>query len=447
MTRQTRFNGLTAAVLLVCSAFLPGCGPGRQQAENFTVAAVPAALVEGQVKVWSWNTAAKSLQALTPAFEKQDPHVRVSVDMTGARMQTRLMLSLIAGVGAPDVSQLFSTDAPHYIATGRLTDLTSVAAKYRSQFPPALWADCTLHGRVYAIPWDIGPCAVYYKRSLFRKYGIDPAKIETWADYIAAGQQIVQRSGGRTKMLALGPNDLQALFEILIQQTGGQVFDGQGHIAVDSPQTRQALAVIRQMRQAGICSDVPAYSQEWMAGFSGDSLATYPSAVWLAGTIKDTAGDYAGRQGDWGVFRLPAVVPGGLRVANSGGSVLVIPSESQNKAAAWAFIEYALCTRAGQSAQYQNFDLFPAFLPALTAPAFDQPDPFFGGQRVARLFATDVSKIPPLNRTASWAEASGYLSQDLSHWAATGMPEGDILAPLAQKLSSRLDVPVAAGGG
>ena len=66
--------------------------------------------------------AAKSLQALTPAFEKQDPHVRVTVDMTGARMQTRLMLSLIAGAGAPDVSQLFSTDAPHYIATGRLTD-------------------------------------------------------------------------------------------------------------------------------------------------------------------------------------------------------------------------------------------------------------------------------------------------------------------------------------
>ena len=53
-----------------------------------------------------------------------------------------------------------------------------------------------MNGHVYAIPWDIGPCAVYYRRSIFRKYGIDPGKIETWSDYIAAGRMIVRESGG-----------------------------------------------------------------------------------------------------------------------------------------------------------------------------------------------------------------------------------------------------------
>ena len=315
--------------------------------------------------------------ASCPRLRAETSAVKVNVDMTGARMQTRLMLSLAAGVGAPDVSQFELTDAPRYIATGRLTDLTPVAAKYKTRFPASLWDNCTLNGRVYAIPWDIGPCAVFYKRDLFRRYGIDPDKIETWDDYIEAGKEILRKSGGRTKMLPLGSNSLRPMFEMLIQQNGGQVFDDQGRIAINSPQTRQALALLQKMRAAGICSDIALWSQEFLAGLNDESIATYPIAIWFAGTIKDTVKDYAGKKAEWGVFRLPAITPGGLRVANLGGSVLVIPEQCQNKAAAWAFVEYALCTNEGQIAQYRNMSLFPAFLPAMQNPDAGRTRPVF----------------------------------------------------------------------
>ena len=403
---------------------------------------VAAERLQGDITVWSWNIAAKSLQHLAPDFERQHPAVKVNVDMTGARMQTRLMLSLAAGVGAPDVSQFELTDAPRYIATGRLTDLTPVAAKYKTMFPASLWDNCTWHGRVYAIPWDIGPCAVFYKRDLFRRYGIDPAKIATWDDYIAAGQEILRKSGGRTKMLPLGSNSLRQMFELLIQQSGGQVFDDQGRIAINSPQTRQALAVIQKMRKAGICSDVALWSQEFLAGLNDESIATYPIAVWFAGTIRDSAKDFAGKKADWGVFRLPAITPGGLRVANLGGSVLVIPAQCRNKAAAWAFVEYALCTKEGQTAQYRSMSLFPAFLPAMQSADLNEPDAFFGGQRVVGLFATDVTKITRLNRTPFWGEAARYLDQELSHWAASGMQGEGFFDNLEQKMRRRLDLPI-----
>ena len=398
---------------------------------------------KGEITVWSWNIAAKSLHHLAPIFEQQHPSVKVDVDMTGARMQSRLMLSLAAGVGAPDVSQFELSDAPRYIATGRLTDLTPVAAKYKALFPAAQWDNCTWHGRVYAIPWDVGPCAVFYKRDLFHRYGIDPAKIETWDDYIEAGKEIVRKSGGRTKMLPLGSNSLRPMFEMLIQQNGGQVFDEQGRIAINSPQTRQALAVIQTMRTAGICSDITLWSQEFLAGLNDESIATYPIAIWFAGTIKDTVKDYAGKKAEWGVFRLPAITPGGLRVANLGGSVLVIPAQCRNKAAAWAFVEYALCTNEGQIAQYRSMSLFPAFLPAMQSPDLDDPDPFFGGQRVVRLFATNVTKISRLNRTPAWGEAMRYLDQELSHWAASGMASEGFFENLEQKLQRRLGLPLA----
>jgi lactose/L-arabinose transport system substrate-binding protein len=422
-----------------------GCSytPAAVSAPPLTAASVEdPARISGTLNVWSWNIAAKSLQKLTPGFESQYSHVHVNVDMTGANMQARLLLSLASNVGAPDVSQLQTQEAPRYTVTGKLADLTAVAAPYAKDFPAGLWHNCVYRGRIYAIPWDMGPCAVYYKRDLFAKYGVDPNSIETWDDFIEAGKTILQKSHGQTKMLPLDETSLMNMFELLVQQAGGQIFDDQGRVAVNSPQSKQVLNLIQKMIQAGIGSNVKMWGQEFMAGLSNDTIATYPIAAWFAGTIKDAAPDYGGKKESWGVFRLPAMVKGGPRISNLGGSVLVIPAQCRNKAAAWAFIRYALCTREGQLAQYRNENLFPAYLPALQDPVFDAPDPFFGGQRIGRLFATDVTDLPLLNRTPDWMETVTYVNQSLSKWVDEGM-KTDALAELEQKLHRRLGDEIA----
>ncbi len=444
MNQTTRLNlPATLIGLLAATGLLSGC------ASNPAVNAPPLTAQEatqpakGTITVWSWNIAAKALQDISPSFQQMNPGAHVNVDITGASMQTRFMLSLAADVGAPDVSQLQITDAPHYMATGKLADLTAVAAKYQSKFPASRWAECVMNGHVYAIPWDLGPVAIFYKRNIFKEYNINPSSIHTWADYIAAGKKIVALSHGKTKMLALGISGLADMFEIFLQQTHGQVFDDSGRIAVNSPQAHEALQMMRQIHAAGITSDINAYSQEWMAGFNDSSLATYPGAVWLGGIIKDSQTHYDTSTTKWGVFRLPAIQRGGVHVANLGGSVLVIPKQCANKTAAWAFVKYALCTKAGQLMQYEKESLYPSYMPALKSHVMDKPDPFFGGQPVGRLFATDVQKIWRINRTANWAEAESYIQQDLSQWAAAGMPHNHLLANLALSLHQRLDVPLA----
>ena len=177
----------------------------------------------------------------------------------------------------------------------------------------------------------MGPCAVYYKRDLFRGTALTRPGSTPGTTTSGPGRRSCASPAGAPRCCRSAPTTCGRCSRLLIQQTGGQVFDDQGRIAINSPQARQALAIIRRMRQAGICSDIPPTSQEWMAGFNDDSIATYPGAVWLAGTIKDTVGDYAGKKADWGVFRLPAVAPGGLHVANLGGSVLVIPAQCREQ--------------------------------------------------------------------------------------------------------------------
>jgi lactose/L-arabinose transport system substrate-binding protein len=432
-------------ILIAIGVVLYGC-VGAPTAHDTTPLYEPnRSAVAGDLHIWSWNIAAEALKAISPAYEATYPHVKVNVDMTGADMTMRFMLSLAAGTGAPDVSQLQMTDVPRYIATGCLTDLTPVAAKYKNSFPPSLWKTCVSHGKVYAIPWDMGPCAVFYKRAIFAKYGVDPDSIKTWDDFIKVGEMIQQKSGGKTKMMPLASGDIAAFFSIILEQAGGQVFDAEGRIAVDSTQGGQALAVLRKLIRSGICLNVGMYTPEWMAGMNDDSVATYPGAVWLGGMMADSVTDGPGKNKVFGVFRLPAVVPGGLRVANQGGSVLVIPLQSKQREAAWSFIEYALCTQAGQNEQFAKKSLFPSYLPAIRGKVVSAPEVFYGNERAGAVFAEDVTKIPHTNMTPQWQEAQDYVYQDLTHWEATGMNDPHVLKNLAQKLSQRLGQPIAPG--
>lgn len=397
--------------------------------------------VRGEIQIWAWNIAAASLNELAPGFEKQYPNCHIHVNMTGTNLQSRFLLSLSAGVGAPDISQLQAREAPRYGITGKLTDLTPVAAKYEKDFAPSFWRDCVYEGRIYAIPWDIGPCAVFYKRHIFTQYGIDPERIETWDDFIAAGMTLLEKSQGKTKMMCIPTGLMTDLFEILLQQNGCQIFDEEGRIAIYSPQTVEMMDLLRKLIQSGIGANITLFGHAFLASLKTDTVATYPMAAWLGGTIRDYA---PGTSGDWGVFRLPSFRPGGLRTSNLGGSVLVIPDQCAQKEGAWKFIEQALCTRGAQIQQYRSFELYPALVTTHQDPFFDEPVPFFGNQKARRLFSLDIDKIPAINRTTDWMEAVMYCSQTLSSWVNGGMePSDEFLERIEEKLSTRLGRPIA----
>jgi ABC-type glycerol-3-phosphate transport system substrate-binding protein len=393
-----------------------------------------------QVEVWSWNIAAKSLDQIVPAFEAQHPDTQIVITRNGTNMQSRLLLSLAADTGAPDVTQLQQAETPKFIQTKHLLDITERAQKHAKDFPPAAWGNCVYDGRTYAIPWDIGPCAVFYRRSILAKYSIDPEKIETWDDYIDAGKKILQESGGKTQMLTLPTADLTPLFFIMMQQNGGGVFNPKGELILTSKRNVEVLETIRRMLDAGIGAPFKDFTPEQFASFATDAVATHPRAVWMMLNIKQNAPNTAG---DWGVFRLPAFTPGGLHNSNLGGSTLCIPAQSPHAQQAWNFVEYALCTVEGQVEQYKHWGIFPAYLPALRDAYFDQGDPFFANQKVNRLFATDIEKISPMTRTRNWNDAERLLRQTLSDWAQHHLDNDAYLRDLQSLMSRKFECPIA----
>src|SRR5262245_17614374 len=130
--------------LIVLLALLAGCDAARNNVRKDPAFELQSGErpIRGNLEIWSWNIAAEALTHLAPVFERRNPGVLVHVNKNGDRLQSRLLLALSSGVGAPDISQLQLVDAAHYTYTGALTDLTPVAAEYADKFPAPQWSNC-----------------------------------------------------------------------------------------------------------------------------------------------------------------------------------------------------------------------------------------------------------------------------------------------------------------
>lgn len=111
--------------------------------------------------------------------------------------------------------------------------------------------------------------------------------------------------------------------------------------------------------------------------------------------------------GHWGATVLPGNLPG----TNWGGSFLVIPEQSENKEAAWAFVKYMLATTEGQNTMFKAVDYFPAYEPAWEAAPelYTEGDPYFGGQAPNKIAAEIAANVPVVYNTIMDVTAEGYL--------------------------------------
>jgi len=140
-----------------------------------------------------WDVAARALTISAEEYESEND-ATVSVEEFGRsamkdRLQTNLLsgswrtCGLHAGVRRrPLVHRHGFRRAAHRRDRG--------SGHPRGDFVSGKWEALTVDGDIYALPWDTGPTAVYYRRSVYDEHDIDPDSIETWADFIEEGQKL-----------------------------------------------------------------------------------------------------------------------------------------------------------------------------------------------------------------------------------------------------------------
>jgi lactose/L-arabinose transport system substrate-binding protein len=372
-----------AGTALLGSGTLAGCG-GQQQGAS------------GAINVASWNIAADALKETIPAFKKQNPGADVTVqyiDFDYSQLTPRLQ----AGAGAPDVFSVAQQDLKSFLLRfpDQFVDLTERMEAHGDEFAEAPLATVTKDGRIFGVPWDMGPVALFYRRDYLEQAGIDPASVTTYDEFVQAGKRLQEEVGGDVKWTAIdatGSDGNPADYIYLLNQLGGSFYDERGRVDFTNEKSYQAMSTIERIKAEGVYVNVPSYD-EWARVISNGDTASAIAAVWESGTIKQQGGD--AQKGKWDVMPLPAFSEGGSRQATAAGSVLVVSSQSQNQDGAWEFIKHALLTNEGQDKQWE-YGLFPSWKPYWDQPNFTKPDPYFGFS-VARRFADIARNVQPLD--------------------------------------------------
>ncbi|HQY90621.1 extracellular solute-binding protein, partial [Caldilinea sp.] len=259
----------------------------------------------------------------------------------------------------------------------------------------------TPDGRLVAFPWDIGPATFFHRRDLFEQAGLpsDPESVaeltSTWPGFLDVAKKLTNPDEQRW---AIG----SASDVVYSNFAHRNLFDADWNCAVNSERAVQLLTYAQDMRAAGVDAKVSNWSAEWQTMLGSDSIAMQYGGAWFGGFLKGwLQPEGAEWEGKWGIFEVPED-PG----QNWGGSFLAIPEQSENKEAAWTFIEFALARADSQNKMFAAVDYFPAYIPAFDDPMYQEADPFFGGQQTRAMWVDiAANKIQPFITTPMDAQA------------------------------------------
>lgn len=412
-------------------ALLTGCTMGGGSGQP--VVLDPTAELTGEITVWSWDVAATALERLGGQFEAEHPGTTINVvDVGYDNAYDKLSVGFQAGSGLPDVVTIETDRAPGYInefPTG-LADLTPILGDSEADFDPFKWAaGSAADGALKIAPWDSGTVALFYRSDYFAAAGIDPASIMTWDDLVAAGETIKSATGHTLLSLDVSTG---GAFQMLLQQQGQGLFAAAGDITITSPEAVRALTLLKTLNEKGLLKNVTGWDGRVTSAKDGDSAAT-AEAVWWIGTLT---GDAPELSGTYGVIELPAFDAGGVRTSNNGGSGLAVPTQAKNPQLAAAFVAYVLADADNQASMMTSEGLFPSYLPALKTDYFQQPQEYFGGQRVYEVFAEQTADIPAITFTTDNAEATDIVANAVVAAVLNGGDPATVLKDAAQQIAT-----------
>lgn len=405
-----------AATVVACSPVPPAAPSGGEMVESPTQA--PSDGDAGTINLTLWtfvNTHARWFRSMAEDYRKEKPEFSLDV-VEISDMFDKLKLALLSGgEGAPDLADIEQGAFGQFLRGKQepdLVDLTSYlnTGDYMNKLVASREALYSYRGKVYGVEHALCPVVIYYRSDVFEDAGIDMTKIATWNEWISAVQAVVH-------------DDVVAIdfpsHEVMLRQNGGDYFDKDGQVALDSQISIDTMQWILDLQNKHkITKESPSGESYWAAFKEGKFLASV-GADWYGGFFKDLAPDLSGKMK---AAFLPRFTPNGARTSCWGGTGSCIVKFSKHIEDAWKFMEYSMLSVEGNVRRFQETTLFPPFLPAMDDQRLHKSDEYFSGQDMGALFAEIASEVPAQYQSPYRSELDSKLSglwQDIYDLQAT----------------------------
>ena len=321
-----------------------------------------------------------------------------------------------------------------------LTDRLQASGIFQD-FSPSSLTPWTSRGRVFGAPLDIHPVLLGYRADLVETAGIDLSKVETWDDYFAAMKPLMKDLDGDGRpdrwLLNLWDTNMDLVLMIL-RQADGALFDANNQPCLNLPRNAEVLArlVTWFTGPKRVCADVELYTASGHKQRLDGVVVASLLPDWMSGQWKLEMPALAGKVQ---VMPLPAWERGGRRTSVwRGGTMLGLNKKSPRLADAWAFVRHLAISTELAEDLYRRTNIVPPNTSLWKLKVFDEPDSYYRGQPVGRLYLDQAADVPVRSSSPFAMSAQVYVGNALvllrAHADETGTFDEQALRPVAQRL-------------
>jgi len=346
-----------AATALIGAAALTACGGGGGD-DDGTLTMV----------VWGGDLDKETYQARIDLLEKENPDVKVDLQLIPSDQYEQKVQTMIAGGDGPDIMQV-AENVNSYSSKSQLLPLDeyieSAGLDMEQRFGPV--GDLySYEDQTYAIPDRSGAMIVYYNKDLFDAAGVEyPTAAWTQEDAQSAMEKLTIPEDGQW---GYGGAGWWPQWWSFAYQNGGQIIDDEGQPTINSPEVVSALQWANDL--AYVDHVVPTTAEYADMGpdmggdpaFAAGTVAMNTTGFWAIGGLIES-------DINWGI----APMWGGEEQAVSAfGSGLAVTRDADNPEKAFEAIDFLTDTEA-QTVIIDKAQDVPANLEVQASDAFLTP--------------------------------------------------------------------------
>lgn len=225
---------------------------------------------------WGGDSRHEATQNAVAAFEEANPNVTVKTNYSAwTGWEDTMSTAFYAGT-AQDVDQVnwnwlyqYDTDGKTFVDLNTLSDFIDL-----TQFDEAALAQCTVDGRLTAIPVSMTGRIFYWNESTFEQAGIETPK--TFDELLAAGETFKTVLGDDYYPMVMGEFDRMIFLVWALECQYGKAWVENGELQYTQEEIAGGLEMMTQLEEAHVMPTI-----QKLAGDGAESIDKNPK--WMEG--------------------------------------------------------------------------------------------------------------------------------------------------------------------
>jgi multiple sugar transport system substrate-binding protein len=407
---------------------------------GFTLMVMAAVMAYSQkLVIWSFTDELSNM-VTSPRWGFKATHSNIQVEYSQTpsdQFQAKIDPVLTTGQGAPDIIALESAFVRKYVESGLLLDITDIYNANKAKLLAYPVEVGSYKGKVYAMSWQACPGALFYRRSLAKKYlgTDDPKTVQTYfsnfSKFLDTAKLLSQKSNGACVVVSsLG--DLRNSF----LSARKQPWLVNGKVVVD-PAMDQYMDICKTLHDNKWEGRVGQWSEGWFAGMKGElrdesgrrvEVFSYFLPTWgLHYVLKTNA---PSTSGDWAMIQGPSAY-------RWGGTWVGAYKGTKSVAAAKEFIRYVTTDDAFLEAWAKDTGDMVSNMNVVNKIKATYSEPFLGGQNHYAEFAEMAKSVNGKLLQGSDEAIEAMFDEATAAFVNGEKPKAQALADFKQQAESR----------